>query len=56
MGWGGFPTLSEIGYAYLTTLPRDSRTKGAAVVMACTVLTKLETGGEKGAGSEVGPR
>jgi len=20
MGWGGFPTLSEIGYAYLTTL------------------------------------
>lgn len=44
MGWGGFPTLSEIGYAYLTTLPRDSRAKGAAVVMACTVLTKLETG------------
>jgi hypothetical protein len=27
----------------------DSRAEGAAVVMACIVLTKLETGGEKGA-------
>lgn len=48
MGWGGFPTLSEIGYAYLITLPRDSRAEGAAVVMAWLVLTKLETEGGKG--------
>lgn len=49
MGWGGFPTLSEIGYAYLTTLPRDSRAEGAAAVMAYTVLTELGTGSGEGA-------
>lgn len=48
MGWGGFPTLSEIGYENLTTLSRDSRTGGAAVVVAWTALTKLETEGGKG--------